>query len=555
MATAFVDSRGQQQPMLFGHPAGLFILFFTEMWERFSYYGMRALLVLYLASEISEGGLGWSNGEASKLYGWYTMLVYITPILGGIIADKFWGFRKAIMVGAILMTAGHLSLAFEPLPAFFLGLGLLIVGNGFFKPNISSIVGQLYPAGHEKKDGGYTIFYQGINVGAFLGTLLCGYLGESDDFGWHWGFGAAGVFMFVGLIQFWIAQKMFGVIGLSKKQEAQYIVDHPELIAHTSPKASEETNPDVLDDNPDAISKRLSEASAENKNKSKVERQRLIVVGILAFFSIFFWAAFEQAGSSMNIVANDYTDRSLTGSGAETFKIIATILQLLPVVILTILFIGLIIKLGKKYLWSLVCMFVSVAILWAIMLYIIYDQFVATETEVPATWFQSLNALFIFTLAPIFSKIWTSLGKSRLNPNGPQKFAIGLVLLGLGFVPMVIGTAAIPLGAESANTGMQFLVLAYLLHTMGELALSPVGLSYVNKLSPARLLGLMFGIWFFASAMGNMAAGQLASVMDSMKDTMTMSDFFQIFVYIPIAAGIVLFILGFPLKKLMHGVK
>ena len=198
---------------LFGHPVGLFILFFTEMWERFSYYGMRALLVLYLVEEISSEnpGLGWTSEEAGNLYGWYTMLVYITPIIGGVIADKLLGFRKAITTGAILMSLGHFSLAFEPMPAFYLGLGLLIVGNGFFKPNISSIVGQLYPEGSQKKDSGYTIFYQGINVGAFLGSILCGYLAET--MGWHFGFGLAGVFMVIGMIQFQLSQRMFGKIG------------------------------------------------------------------------------------------------------------------------------------------------------------------------------------------------------------------------------------------------------------------------------------------------------------------------------------------------------
>ena len=202
---------------IFGHPVGLFMLFFTEMWERFSYYGMRALLVLYLIAEVAgdNPGLGWTKGEASSLYGWYTMLVYITPIIGGILADRLLGFRKAIMIGAVLMTLGHLSLAFHPMPAFYLGLALLVVGNGFFKPNISSIVGQLYPENSDKKDSGYTIFYQGINVGAFLGSILCGYLGET--YGWHYGFGLAGIFMLIGLIQFKLSQKMFGEIGLSPK--------------------------------------------------------------------------------------------------------------------------------------------------------------------------------------------------------------------------------------------------------------------------------------------------------------------------------------------------
>ena len=273
---------------LFGHPVGLFMLFFTEMWERFSYYGMRALLVLYLVEEVTSDnpGLGWSSEDAGSLYGSYTMLVYITPILGGIIADKIFGFRRAITLGAILMSLGHFALAFDPMPAFYLGLGLLIVGNGFFKPNISSMVGQLYPEGSTKKDSGYTIFYQGINVGAFLGSILCGYLAET--MGWHYGFGLAGIFMVIGMIQFQLAQKMFGKIGL------------PPVKTDNKVTGNVEDNTDVLD----------SIDSLKDKSASKVERDRLIVVGVLAFFSIFFWAAFEQAGSSMNIFASNYTDRS-----------------------------------------------------------------------------------------------------------------------------------------------------------------------------------------------------------------------------------------------------
>lgn len=514
---------------IFGQPVGLFMLFFTEMWERFSYYGMRALLVLYLISEVGSKnpGLGWSNSDASDLYGWYTMLVYITPILGGIVADKIFGFRKAIMIGAVLMTLGHLALAFEPMPAFYLGLGLLIIGNGFFKPNISSIVGQLYPEGSDKKDSGYTIFYQGINVGAFLGSILCGYLGET--LGWHYGFGLAGVFMLIGLIQFQLSQKMFGEIGLppSKSNDVG-------------------TDKDIL----------TSVEELESKKLTKPERDRLIVVGVLAFFSIFFWAAFEQAGSSMNIFASEYTDRSLGGTATTIFKVVSALLSALPVIILTWLFIAMQKAIGKIYPAAMGFMALSVIILWAIIGFMVYQQFYAKDVEVPATWFQSLNALFIFTLAPIFSIIWQKLAKTKLNPTGPQKFSIGLILLGLGFIPMVFGAEGVG-GAinDGQKASMIFLVLAYLLHTMGELSLSPVGLSYVNKLSPKRLLGIMFGIWFFASAMGNKIAGSFSSYMEKIAETSSMSDFFEILVMIPIAGGIVLFLLSFPLKKLMHGVK
>lgn len=531
---------------LFGHPVGLFVLFFTEMWERFSYYGMRALLVLYLVGEINSDnpGLGWSSEEAGGLYGWYTMLVYITPVFGGIIADKLLGFRRAITIGAILMSLGHFALAFEPMPAFYLGLALLIIGNGFFKPNISSIVGQLYPEGSTKKDSGYTIFYQGINVGAFLGSVLCGYLAET--MGWHYGFGLAGIFMVIGMIQFQLSQKMFGRIGLSPKQIMEDHIDESSV---------EEEVIDLLEDTKEDDVDELSELN--KANQSKIENQRLIVVGVLAFFSIFFWAAFEQAGSSMNIFASEYTDRGLQGDGAFVFKIVSSIISLLPVAILTWLFLGTLKKLGKDYAAAMAFMGLSVLILLGITSYMIYDQFKLDNAEVPATWFQSLNALFIFTLAPLFSWVWSVLAKTKLNPNGPQKFAIGLVLLGLGFIPMVYGSAGI-IGDDAASVekvSMIFLVLAYLLHTMGELSLSPVGLSYVSKLSPARLVGVMFGIWFFASAMGNKLAGSFSPYMEKIAAESTMSDFFKILVMIPIGAGIVLFLLSFPLKKLMHGIK
>ena len=502
---------------IFGHPVGLFMLFFTEMWERFSYYGMRALLVLYLVTEVTaeNAGLGWTSSEAGDLYGWYTMLVYITPILGGILADKIFGFRKAIMIGAVLMTLGHLSLAFEPMPAFYLGLALLIVGNGFFKPNISSIVGQLYPEDSDKKDAGYTIFYQGINVGAFLGSILCGYLGET--YGWHYGFGLAGVFMLIGLIQFQLSQKMFGSIGLAPEK------------------------------------KEVEKSEQTKQPLTKVEKQRLVVVGVLAFFSIFFWAAFEQAGSSMTIFANDYTDRTLSGNSVFIFNFISSLLSALPVIILTWLFVAMYKSIGKDYPKAMLFMLLSVVILWSIIGYMIYNQFADQNSEVPTTWFQSLNALFIFTLAPLFSIIWQKLAKTKYNPNGPQKFALGLILLGLGFIPMVIGAANVG-GTSIQKASMLFLVLAYLLHTMGELSLSPVGLSYVNKLSPKRLLGVMFGIWFFASAMGNKLAGSFSGYMEEIALTSTMSDFFMILVYIPVGGGIILFLLSFPLKKLMNGI-
>ena len=432
------------------HPSALYMLFFTEMWERFSYYGMRALLTLYLISEVSRGGLGWSSAEAGQLYGIYTGLVYVTPLIGGYLADKFLGYRSAVIIGGLLMALGHASLAVEPLPFFYTGFGLLIIGNGFFKPNISSMVGQLYPEGSKLKDSAYTIFYMGINMGAFLGSLICGYLGE--NIGWHYGFGAAGVGMVLGLIQFYIGRHRLGKIGLKPEKKPVGTIEEPK------------------------------------EPLTKVERDRLVVVLTLSFFSILFWLAFEQAGSSMNIFAYKFTDRSLFG--------------------------------------------------W----------------EVPATWFQSINAFFIFTLAPFFSMLWVKLAKKNLDPSGPYKFAIGLFLLGLGFAVLVFGSLSIPKGAETAGVSMIWLVLAYLLHTMGELCLSPVGLSFVNKLSPARLIGVMFGVWFFASAIGNYIGGALAGMIDEMAKTQSMSSFFLIFVGIAFVSAFLLFLLSRKLVTWMHGV-
>ena len=274
---------------------------------------------------------------------------------------------------------------------------------------------------------------------------------------------------------------------------------------------------------------------------------------MLAFFSIFFWAAFEQAGASMNIFARDYTDRSLTGAGITFFKFLSGIISAFPVLILTFMFFSMYKSVGSIYSNAMKFMALTVIILWGMIGYMIYDQFTAENIEVPATWFLTLNALFIFTLAPLFSKIWVWLSKTKLNPNGPQKFALGLILLGVGFIPLVIGSSYIDIDPQY-KASMIFLTLAYLIHTLGELCLSPVGLSYVNKLSPKRYLGVIFGIWFFASAIGNKFAGALSGYMETIQQNSSLADFFNLLVYIPVIAGIVLFLLSFPLKKLMHDI-
>lgn len=515
-----------QQQQLFGHPAGLFILFFTEMWERFSYYGMRALLVLFLVSGLDEGGWAWEREDALELYAMYTGLVYLTPIFGGLLADKVLGFRKAVLLGAFLMTAGHASMAFETEVTFYLGLFLLIIGNGAFKPNISSIVGNLYPRNSDKKDSAYTIFYMGINAGAFLGILLCGYIGEKV--GWSYGFGLAGIFMFLGMLQFYFAQGIFGKIGLAPGK----ITGHEPMDVQT------------FDDHLDP------DEEEEEKVPANVERDRLIVIGILAFFTIFFWMAFEQAGGSMTIFAKDYTDRVLTGGAADAFRWFNTILTLTPLAIVTYVLISLFKQTFRSYALSNLFLGLSFLIIWVVALGMIRNEFLLETSEVPASWFGILNSFFIIAFAPLFSKVW----ESRFNPSASIKFAIGLILLGLGFGVLAFGSASIPSGAATASVSMMWLVGAYFLHTMGELTLSPVGLSYVSKLAPARLIGVMFGIWFLSNAVANYLAGWTGSLIDKITELYSMSTFFLIYTGLPIGAGIVLILLTPMIKKKMHGI-
>lgn len=520
---------GVDDKMVIGHPAGLLVLFFTEMWERFSYYGMRALLTLFLVSSLADGGWEWTRAEAMNLYGWYTGFVYLTPILGGIIADKLTGFRKAIIIGALLMTLGHASMALEIFnnTFFFIGLALLILGNGMFKPNISSMVGQLYPDNSSKKDAGYTIFYMGINAGAFLGMLLCGYIGEK--IGWHYGFGLAGVFMFFGMLQFYFARRYFGRIGLDPKVLAtQY--DDLDQAGTTANVVAED--------------KKIEESSP------KVVRDRLIVISVLIFFSIFFWLAFEQAGGSMSIFALDYTQRVLVGNSALAFKWIDAILTLFPLVIVSVVLVGLAKKLLRSYPATILFTLLSFAIIWVLGIWKIQREFTALETEVVASWFQILNSFFIITLAAVFSKIWEKVW----NPSGPVKFAMGLFLLGIGFCVLAYGSKDIPQGAATASVSMLWLIVAYFFHTTGELCLSPVGLSYVSKLSPKKFVGLIFGLWFASSAIANIVGSQIGGLIDQISAAYSISVFFLIFAVLPAVAGLVLLILSGRLKKMMHGI-
>jgi POT family proton-dependent oligopeptide transporter len=393
------------QKELFGHPVGLYVLFFTEMWERFSYYGMRAILVLYLvARERGENpGLGWTDAEALALYGWYTMLVYVMSIPGGIIADKLIGQRKSVLIGGILLCFGHGILAIEQMWAFYSGLILIIAGVGMLKPNISTMVGGLYRQGDIRRDKGFTIFYIGINVGAFLSSLIVGYVGEVH--GWHYGFGLAGIGMLLGMIVYLVGQKHLSHVG-------NYI----------------------------GTSKNPEEVVAAKRPLSKVEKDRIVVLLISFLLVIVFWGAFEQAGGLMNLYAKEKTNRMLLGF------------------------------------------------------------------EVPASWFQSLNAMFIIILGTAVAGYWARRRLKGKLSTSLFKMIIGLIIMGSGFFFMSAASAQFNAAGSSA---MYWLVLAYLFHTVGELCISPVALSYITKLAPLKYSSIMMGVYFAMTGLGNKLAGLL----------------------------------------------
>ncbi|MDJ0646509.1 MAG: peptide MFS transporter [Flavobacteriaceae bacterium] len=581
-----------------GHPAGLFVLFFTEMWERFSFYGMRILLVIFLTAPLFGDNPGWANWpreHALALFGTYASLLYLTPILGGYIADKFTGYRWAVVIGCFIMTLGHASMAFETEFTLYLGLAFLVIGTGFFKPNITSIISEMYKGNDAKKDGAYTIFYMGVNAGAFFGIMLCGYLAENK--GWAWGFGLAGIFMFLGMVQFWLAKNLFGTIGA--KPTKKYEVELPQNINEESPaeqkgiEEEDKLNPFTSIDKilivltsvmgftwliNDPMSKigdiNLFDFKVGNLEGatfviiaavflflyliisriirySTFTRDRMIAVAIFAFFTIFFWAAFEQAAGSLNIFARDYTARDLTGSSALLFKTIDAILTVVPLAIISYVLYLLFRKTFSKIALSNIVLSLSFIIIWGIVIWKLNNEFSKDAAEVGATWFGILNSFFIIALAPLFSKWW----ESKYNPSAAMKYGLGLLLLGIGFALLAYGSSNIPQGAKTASVSMIWLILAYLFHTLGELCLSPVGLSYLSKLVPGRMIAFMFGIWYLAIAIGQKAAGSLGGMIDEVTANYNLATFFLIFTFVPIAAGVLVMLLNPVLKKLMHGVR
>jgi proton-dependent oligopeptide transporter, POT family len=475
----------------FGHPRGLSTLFFTEMWERFSYYGMRALLILFMTATVQKGGLGFTTSKAGAVYGLYTAMVFLLSLPGGWIADRVTGQRRAVFWGGVIIAAGHFSMAVPRIDTFYLGLALIVVGTGLLKPNISTMVGFLYTEKDARRDSGFSIFYMGINIGAMISPLICGYLGENMN--WHYGFGAAGVGMTIGLIQYEAGAKYLGQAGLDNEGTprdvrlfqlgliataiiimAGVVLTATGLLSFSAERISDAFGLILL-----AIVVVFFAWLLTATGYSSRDRGRFWAILVLFIASSLFWAAFEQAGSTLNLFAERNTNLHA----------------------------------------------------WDFPLWGLYR----------ASYFQAINSVFIIALAPVFAWIWIAL--RRREPSVTAKFSIGLVFVGLGFailIPIAGGAAVSP----------WWLTATYFLHTVGELCLSPVGLSAITKLAPARICGLMMGVWFLSISVGDYLGGRAASVYD----VFPLPALFGIVGGICIGAGLLLFLLLRPMKRLMGGV-
>lgn len=568
-----------------GHPAALFVLFFTEMWERFSYYGMRAILVIFLTGAIlgDNPGWGWSSSAALSLLGTYAMFAYLAPLAGGWLGDKKIGYRNSVVIGALLMTLGHASMAVETPTFLYIGISLLVIGTGFFKPNITSIISKMYEGRDDKKDGAFNIFYMGVNAGAFLGIMLCGWVGEKV--GWSFGFGLAGIFMLLGMIQFYFAQPLFGKIGdpPSKSDEKLIIKKDTKeklnpflpidilliitfvisaLIFIINDPLSKIGGIDILNFTYFGMENSLFFALiafiafialllVRIPRYTPIVRDRMIVFTIFCIFTVFFWAAFEQGAGSLPLYTRDFTDRFLEGNSALIFKIVDISVTVIPLLIITYVLLKLFRKTFNEILFSNIVLGISFVIVWSIIIFKIYTESQSTSTEVPITWFAILNSLFIIVFAPLFAKWWDS----SYNPPASVKYFLGLALLGVGFGFLAFGARNVPSGADSASLSMIWLVFAYLFHTLGELCLSPMGLSYLSKLIPARMIAFMFGVYYLAVAIGNKLAHYIGGDIDKITQEYSLSGFFLIFTIIPIGLGVVSLLLHPLIKKSMHGIR
>jgi len=454
-------ARPEIEPTRWGQPRGLSTLFFTEMWERFSYYGMRALLVLYMTAPRSNGGLGFKIVDAAQIYGLYTFSVYLSALPGGWLADRVIGQKRAVLFGGIIIALGHFCLALNALPSFYLGLSLIVAGTGLLKPNISTMVGGLYSEKDPRRDAGFSIFYMGINLGGFIAPLVCGYLAQAPSFlafldrhginphlGWHFAFGAAGIGMCLGLVQYLAGQRHLAHVGHGSRAKES--------------SAGGESAPQT------ALTSR--------------DITRLAAIAILFCFSSLFWSAFEQAGSSLNLFADQLTENRILGF------------------------------------------------------------------SFPSSWLQSINSLFIIACAPLFALLWIRLGKRE--PSSPSKFAWGLFFVGLSFV--LVGFGALVALRTGTKVSPWWLIGVYLLDTIAELSLSPVGLSTVTKLAPPRFAASMMGVWFTSLAVGNYVGGWIAGHFDPGASLPRL--FFSV-AAVEILAAAVLWLLVRPIKKLMAGVQ
>ncbi len=689
-----------------GHPAGLFVLFFTEMWERFSFYGMRVLLVNFLTMAVVgyNPGWEWTAENAGALFGTYAGLLYITPILGGIIADKFIGYRWAIVLGSLIMTLGHASMALETEASLYIGLGLLVIGTGFFKPNITSTISEMYKKNPEKKDGAYTIFYMGVNAGAFFGMMLCGYLAERV--GWSWGFGLAGIFMLLGTLQFWLAKPLFGEIG--GKPSKVHEVELPQNINEKSVDVNEGENEEkpnpftMLDKILIALSAIAGLGYLINdplyrigninlfpfeafglpgqiiavliglvlflvlvigriSRYTKVTRDKMIAFVIFAFFTVFFWLSFEQGASSLILFARDNVDRVLSGNSAIIYNIVNALLTVVPLMIVSWVLFLLWKRTFNKIPYSNIVLVVCFTIMWGIAGWMLnrdlnttaYDitykavetfkldgegnflldeegnkqimhtpitqsmpvpegskvvdrvtsiaevtsfnvgdkisiitkdkdrtnfgylteerlafaiengknlnkdngiidatvsEIKSNEIEVTVSWFSILNSFFIIAFASMFSKWW----ESKYNPSAAGKYALGLIIMAIGFGLLAFGSYGV---TDGVKVSMVWLILGYLFHTLGELCLSPVGLSYVSKLVPGRMIALMFGMWYLAIAIGNKLAAVIGGQIENITEEYSLSTFFLIFTIVPTVAGVLILLLNPLMNKLMHGIR
>tara|TARA_B100000809_G_scaffold266912_1_gene332895 strand:- start:5929 stop:8007 length:2079 start_codon:yes stop_codon:yes gene_type:complete len=675
-----------------GHPAGLFVLFFTEMWERFSFYGMRVLLVNFLTMAVigANPGWEWTTENALALFGTYAGLLYLTPIVGGIIADKFIGYRWAVVVGALLMTAGHASMALETEFSLYFGLALLVIGTGFFKPTMTSIISEMYKDTPDKKDGAYTIFYMGVNAGAFFGMMLCGYLAEK--IGWSYGFGLAGIFMLLGTLQFWLSKPLFGMIGElpSKIKAAKALENKAEVKEAVNPNPF--TRVDIILTVITSVigltyllNDPLSKIAGINMfnfemfglagqnlvviiglflfiilvftrifRYEKIVRDRMIAFVIFAFFTVFFWLSFEQGASSLVLFARDSVDRIMTGNAATAYNVINALLTVVPLGIITYVLFLLWKRTFKKIPGSNIVLVICFAGLWVIVGWMLNRDFntksyevtyeyynddvlddegektlekifingnvdvtnlnaqiqidtvtigeqmdflagdkinilhknnektefsyldskaskqaienaeergvssevinaqvlrlKGNEVEITVSWFSVLNSFFIIAFASLFSKWW----ESKYNPSAVGKYALGLIIMAIGFGLLAYGSYGIQ---DGMKVSMVWLIFAYLFHTLGELCLSPVGLSYVSKLVPGRMIAFMFGMWYLAIAIGNKLAHVLGGQIENITREYSLSVFFLIFTIVPLVAGLLILVLNPLLKKLMHGVK